>query len=109
MFLNYIGAAFGSFAVAIAVAALFVVGLTSILSFRIADAVVAFAPGAADAMMVLALALNLDPVYVGAHHLARIFFVSLSLPLVARYAADATKLPPEAEPRHPPKQVTFED
>ena len=101
LFLNYIGAAFGSFAVAIAVAALFVVGLTSMLSFRIADAVIAFAPGAVDAMMILALALNLDPVYVGAHHLARIFFVSLSLPLVARYAAHMTKSPPEPSARAP--------
>ena len=45
---------------------------------------IAFAPGSVDAMMLLALALNLDPVYVGAHHLARIFFVSLTMPLVAR-------------------------
>ena len=45
---------------------------------------IAFAPGSVDAMMLLALALNLDPVYVGAHHLARIFYVSLTMPLVAR-------------------------
>ena len=54
---------------------------------RIADVVIAFAPGSVDAMMLLALALNIDPVYVGAHHLARIFFVSLTMPLVARFAA----------------------
>ena len=45
---------------------------------------IAYAPGAVDAMMLLALALNLDPVYVGAHHLARIFLVSLTMPLIAR-------------------------
>lgn len=109
LLLNYIGAALGSFAVAIAVAALFVVGLTSILSFRVADAVIAFAPGAVDAMMILALALNLDPVYVGAHHLARIFFVSLALPFIARYAAHAAKSQPAVETGQPPKRVTFED
>jgi uncharacterized membrane protein AbrB (regulator of aidB expression) len=52
-------------------------------------------------MMLLALALNLDPVYVGAHHLTRIFFVSLAMPLLARRAGrklkamDALKSPVE--------------
>jgi uncharacterized membrane protein AbrB (regulator of aidB expression) len=43
-------------------------------------------------MMLLALALNLDPVYVGAHHLTRIFFVSLTMPLVARRSARSHKI-----------------
>jgi uncharacterized membrane protein AbrB (regulator of aidB expression) len=30
-------------------------------------------------MMVLALALNLDPIYVGAHHLLRFLVVSLAI------------------------------
>ncbi len=34
--------------------------------------------------MILALALHLDPVFVGAHHLARILAVSLALPLMAK-------------------------
>jgi hypothetical protein len=38
-------------------------------------------------MMILALALNLDPVFVGAHHLARVFVVSLGLPVLAHYFA----------------------
>ena len=37
-------------------------------------------------MMLLALALNLDPVYVGAHHLMRILFISLAMPLLAHRA-----------------------
>ena len=53
---------------------------------------IAFAPGSVDAMMLLALALNLDPVYVGAHHLTRIFFVSLTMPLVARRTARSLKI-----------------
>ena len=44
--------------------------------FRIADLVVAFSPGAQDTMMVLALALHLDPVFVGAHHVARFLVVT---------------------------------
>ena len=103
LMIKFIGAAFGSFAVAVAIAALFAVGLISVLSLRTADVMIAFAPGAVDAMMLLALALNLDPVYVGAHHLTRIFFVSLTMPFVARYAARskgvfaAKKIPPPAQ------------
>ena len=65
MLLGYLGAAFGSFAVAVAVAASFALIVVALLPFRIADVVIAFAPGAQDTMMVLALALHLDPVYVG--------------------------------------------
>jgi membrane AbrB-like protein len=81
--LRFLGAALGSFAVAIAVASLFVLILTALLPVRIADAVVAFAPGAQDTMMVLALALHLDPVFVAAHHLSRFLLVSLLVPFLA--------------------------
>ena len=106
LLVNFIGAAFGSFAVAVAIAALFAVGLVEILSLPTAEVMIAYAPGAVDAMMLLALALNLDPVYVGAHHLARIFYVSLTMPLVAR--RHQRKLP--VEPTKPPlKRPPFED
>jgi hypothetical protein len=68
---------------------------------------IAYAPGAVDAMMLLALALNLDPVYVGAHHLTRIFFVSLAMPLLARRAAPARKA--LDTPKPPPTRPDFED
>src|SRR5947209_9369205 len=57
------------------------------LPFRVADVVVAFSPGAQDTVMVLALALHLDPVYVGAHHLARFLVVTLAIAVAARRAA----------------------
>ena len=81
--LRFLGAALGSFAVAMAVAALSVLVLTMLMSVRIADAVVAFAPGAQDTMMVLALALHLDPVFVGALHLSRFLLVSMLVPFLA--------------------------
>ena len=37
--------------------------------------------------MVLALALHLDPVYVGAHHVARFLVVSFSIAIAARRIA----------------------
>ena len=81
--LRFLGAALGSFAVAMVVAALSVLLLHTMMSIRIADAVVAFAPGAQDTMMVLALALHLDPVFVGALHLSRFLLVSMLVPFLA--------------------------
>ena len=93
LIIGYLGAAFGSFAVSLSVATLFVLIVTRFFSFPIANVVVAFAPGALDTMMVLALALHLDPVYVGAHHLARFLVVTLSVAVAApRMAKD--KSPP---------------
>ena len=83
--LRYLGAALGSFAVAISVASVFVLVLTAFVPLRIADVVVAYAPGAQDTMMVLALALHLDPIFVGAHHLSRYMLVSLSIPLIGKW------------------------
>ena len=83
--LRYLGAALGSFAVAISIASLFVVALTAMLPLRIADVVVAYAPGAQDTMMVMALALHLDPIFIGAHHLSRYMLVSLTIPLLGRW------------------------
>jgi membrane AbrB-like protein len=84
LMLNYIGAAFGSFVVAIGVASVFALGLAAVTNFRAADVIVSFSPGALDVMMILALALHLDPIYVGAHHLARFLLISISLPLATR-------------------------
>ena len=108
LLLNFVGAAFGSFAVSVTIAAIFAVVLISVLSLRVAEVMIAFAPGSVDAMMLLALALNLDPVYVGAHHLTRIFFVSLTMPLLARRTAQALKVKSE-RPKPPLRRPTFQD
>jgi hypothetical protein len=108
MMLNFVAAAFGSFAVAVAISAVFAAVLISLLSLRVAEVMIAFAPGSVDAMMLLALALSLDPVYVGAHHLTRIFFVSLTMPLLARYSARTEKKAGEGAKR-PIKPPPFQD
>lgn len=108
MLLSYLGAAFGSFAVAALVAALFALTVVALLPFRIADVIVAFAPGAQDTMMVLALALHLDPVYVGAHHVVRFLAVSFSVAVLARRLV--RRAPPQARGRwRRPGQGTFDD
>jgi hypothetical protein len=98
--IGYLGAGFGSFAVSLAVATLGVLVVTRFGAFPIANVVVAFAPGAQDTMMVLALALHLDPVYVGAHHLARFLVVTFSIAWAARRMAG--RKPKRFSPRNGP-------
>jgi hypothetical protein len=78
--LSHIAAALGSFMVAIAISAVFVAAITLVTHVKFSDVVVAFAPGAMDAMLALALTLHVDPVFVGAHHLSRFIFVSIATP-----------------------------
>jgi hypothetical protein len=78
--LGHVNAGFGSFAIAIAISAIFVAIIVMTTHVRIADIVVAFAPGAMDAMLALALTLHIDPIFVGAHHLSRFVFVTIATP-----------------------------
>jgi membrane AbrB-like protein len=96
MLVGYLGAAFGSFAVSMAVATIFILIVARLFPFPIANIVIAFSPGAQDTMMVLALALHLDPVYVGAHHVARFLVVTVSVAVAARRIA---RRKPSAAPR----------
>ena len=78
--LSHVNAALGSFAVAIVISAIFVAVIALTTHVRFADVIVAFAPGAMDAMLALALTLHIDPIFVGAHHLSRFVFVTIATP-----------------------------
>jgi membrane AbrB-like protein len=78
--LSHVNAALGSFVVAIIISAIFVTVIAFTTHVRLSDVVVAFAPGAMDAMLALALTLHIDPIFVGAHHLSRFVFVTISMP-----------------------------
>jgi hypothetical protein len=78
--LSHINAALGSFGIAIVISAVFVTVIALTTEVRVADIIVAFAPGAMDAMLALALTLHVDPIFVGAHHLSRFVFVSITTP-----------------------------
>jgi membrane AbrB-like protein len=78
--LSHVNAALGSFAIAIMISAIFVAVIVLTTHVRFADVVVAFAPGAMDAMLALALTLHIDPIFVGAHHLSRFVFVTITTP-----------------------------
>jgi uncharacterized protein len=66
--------------VAIVITGIFVAMIASTTSIRLADILVAYAPGAMDAMLALALTLHIDPIFVGAHHLSRFVFITIATP-----------------------------
>jgi uncharacterized protein len=78
--LRHLAAGLGSFAVASLITAVFVAIVAWTTHVRFADVLVAFAPGAMDAMLALALTLHIDPIFVGAHHLSRFIFVTIATP-----------------------------
>ncbi|OQW57376.1 MAG: hypothetical protein A4S14_20425 [Proteobacteria bacterium SG_bin9] len=78
--LRHVRAAIGSFLVAVTVSSAFVAFIVLVLGAKFSDTVVAFAPGAMDSMLALALTLHIDPLFVGAHHLSRFMFVSITTP-----------------------------
>jgi membrane AbrB-like protein len=78
-------AAATSFLAAFAVAAGFAYLATLAVDVPFAEALAAFAPGGLEAMTMMAFALGLDPLFVGAHHLARFVVISAALPLVANW------------------------
>ncbi|MDB5569979.1 MAG: hypothetical protein JWN93_1162 [Hyphomicrobiales bacterium] len=79
------GAALGSIAISIASSAGFAWIAASLLGLPFGAAMVAFAPGALEAMTMLAFAIGFDPLYVGVHHLARFMMLNLSMPFVVRF------------------------
>src|SRR5262249_43378568 len=75
-------AAFGALAVGLGVAFGCAVIAAWLLGLDKGPMVIAYAPGAIDAMMVLALALNYEPAFVGAHHLSRFMLVLATMPAI---------------------------
>jgi len=78
--LGHVNAGLGSFVIAILISAIFVAIIVLTTHVRIADIIVAFAPGAMDAMLALALTLHIYPIFVVAHHLSRFVFVTITTP-----------------------------
>jgi membrane AbrB-like protein len=74
--------AIGGFVVSMAVAFAFAWPAAWLASVPYASAMAAFAPGGLEAMAMLAFAMGLDPLYVGAHHLTRFMLLGLLMPFV---------------------------
>ena len=75
----------GSFGLTMLLAAGFAAVAAFGLGVPFEQALLAFAPGGLEAMTLLAFALGVDPLFVGAHHLARFGMISFGLPLVTRF------------------------
>ncbi|MGO4738191.1 AbrB family transcriptional regulator [Bosea sp. 2KB_26] len=74
--------AIGGFFVSMVVAFAFAWPAAWLAGVPYASAMAAFAPGGLEAMAMLAFAMGLDPLYVGAHHLARFMLLGLAMPLL---------------------------
>jgi membrane AbrB-like protein len=101
---KHVGAALGSFSVAVAIVSVFAATAAFALNLDLSDVVVSYAPGALDAMMILALALHLDPIFVGAHHVARFMLISAALPLFVKIYGQTPPPPPSKPPEKRPVQ-----
>ncbi len=67
---------------AMGVSVLFAYFVSTYFDVSFGTTLMAYAPGGQDAMMILALSLGVDPIFVSAHHLARYFFINLTLPFI---------------------------
>jgi membrane AbrB-like protein len=80
----------GALAVGMTVASVFAAVTATLLSLRIGDLIIAYAPGGLEAMTILAFALHLDPVFVGIHQIARFVVISLLMPFAVKGVRQAT-------------------
>jgi uncharacterized protein len=84
LFARSVIAAVGTFIVAIAISGAFAVAAAFALGLSFPQTLLAFSPGGLEAMTLLAFALGIDPLYVGAHHLARFLLISAILPFALK-------------------------
>ncbi len=77
-------ASVGAFLVGTAVTVLVATAVALIAGLPVGKVILAYAPGGIEAMAVLAFVLDMDPAFVGAHHLVRFVGIALLLPLAAR-------------------------
>jgi uncharacterized protein len=73
--------ALGSVLIALAIAAAFAAAGARLLGLPFGQLWLAYAPGGVEAMAAMALALALDPAFVGAHHVLRLLALNLVAPL----------------------------
>lgn len=74
---------FGGTAVLMAVAAVFAFTVSAITGQSLVGLLLAYAPGGVAEMSLIAFAIGADPGFVAVHHLVRILFVMISVPLMA--------------------------
>ncbi len=86
LLMSTLAVSFGAFAVSLGVAIVCAWLASIVADVSFGQALVAFAPGGLEAMIILGVALGLDPIYVGLHHLVRFFGIGLLIPFSAGWA-----------------------
>lgn len=81
-----LAASVAALVVSVVVALIGAVAIHRFTGIGLAEALVAFAPGGLEAMIIMALALQLDVAFVSLHHLVRFLGIALMLPLIVRLA-----------------------
>ena len=80
-----IGPALASVAAKLIVATCFAFISSRLLGFSFGTTIVAFSPGAFEAMTLLAFALGLDPLFAVAHHLWRLIVMTFAVPIIVSF------------------------
>lgn len=91
--------AIGAFVTSLAIALVFAWPAAVVARVSYGAAFIALAPGGLEVMAMLAVALGLDPLYVGSHHLVRFMAVGFLLPVLAALVARRESAVPEDPPR----------
>ncbi len=90
---SMMGAAIGSIVVTLVVATIFAELTSLLLGISFGSVMVAFAPGAFEAMTMLAFSLGLDPLYAVAHHLGRLLLMTIAMPVLVKAWLKDSMLP----------------
>lgn len=83
-FVRLLPAAFASFAIGLALAAAAGLVAVATLGLDFGKVALAYAPGALEALTVLAYQFDVDPAYVAAHHVVRFMAIAFAVPFLAR-------------------------
>jgi membrane AbrB-like protein len=81
------GPALVAFLIAISISAIAALAVTLIFGISIVQTLLAFGPGAQEALTVLAFQMNIDPAYVAAHQVMRFMVLVVAVPVLARWLA----------------------
>jgi uncharacterized membrane protein AbrB (regulator of aidB expression) len=95
--LHALGDGVAGFAIALVISVAGAVLASFIGGLPFAQTLLAFSPGGLDVMMVIALALHLDPAYVGANQLVRYLAMSVVVPPLTVYLLRPRLAPPDKD------------
>ncbi|MBA8903660.1 AbrB family transcriptional regulator [Phyllobacterium sp. P30BS-XVII] len=86
---RYLPAALCAFVIGTVASFLAAFAVWYMLDIHPAQIALAFAPGALEALTVIAFSLGVDPSYVASHHVARFLMIALAVPFLARWLSNA--------------------